>query len=303
MKTLAGFIMSGRLQGALVTSVTALMSLLLPPVALISGGAIALVTLRDGARAGAALWGFATLGLAVLAAVALGSPWAALGVLLVLWLPAWGLGTLLRWSRSLALAVQAAGVAGVAVVVLLHAAVGDLSGFWLELIAPLREVLIRDGGLDAARADELVTATAGWMTGSFVAALVLQWLLALFVGRWWQAELYNPGGFGTEFRALRLHPGFGVAGLVLLATVGFTKAPGLVSDLVLVLMPLYLLQGLAVVHGALHQRGGHVGWLFGLYVLLVVFFPHAALMVACIGLVDIWADIRGRLARRPGATG
>jgi hypothetical protein len=166
----------------------------------------------------------------------------------------------------------------------------------------VREILI-DGGLDAAQAEEILGATAAWMTGAFVAALVLQWLSGLLLGRWWQALLYNPGGFGGEFRTLRLHRGLGLAGVVLFVAVGFAKAPGLVADLVVVLMPLYLLQGLAVIHGIHHQRGAHPGWLFGLYALLVIFLPHAALMVACIGLVDIWADIRSRLSGRPGSAG
>jgi hypothetical protein len=134
-----------------------------------------------------------------------------------------------------------------------------------------------------------------------VAALILQWLLGLLLGRWWQALLYNPGGFGEEFRGLRLHRGLGIAGLVLVGLVGFTKGPGLVADLLVVLFPLYLLQGLAVVHALHHWRKAHGAWLVALYLALIFFLPHAAILLACIGLSDIWVDIRGRLARRPDA--
>ena len=34
--------------------------------------------------------------------------------------------------------------------------------------------------------------------------LAVSTILCLFVSRWWQAMLYNPGGFGEEFRQLRL---------------------------------------------------------------------------------------------------
>jgi hypothetical protein len=90
--------------------------------------------------------------------------------------------------------------------------------------------------------------------------------------------------------------------LVLLAVIGLFPGPGLVPDLVIVLIPLYFLQGLAVVHHLHRGRGLHPGWLFGLYVLLVVLLPHAELLVACVGLVDIWADFRVRLARGPSGT-
>jgi hypothetical protein len=63
---------------------------------------------------------------------------------------------------------------------------------------------------------------------------------------------------------------------------------------------LYLFQGLAVVHNLLRGRGLGPGWLFAPYLLLVVFMPYAALVIACLGLIDIWADLRVRLA--PGST-
>ncbi len=302
MKALAELIMRGYPQAALVAAASALLSLLLPLFGLVSGAVIALVTLRRGVREGALLVGLATLGVGLLGALALGSPWPALGTLLILWLPVWGLATLLRLSRSLSLTVGAGGLIGALVVLLVHALVADPATGWLEFMTPFREVLVRDGVVDPQAAEILFGAIARWMTGAFAAAIVLQWLLGLFIGRWWQALLYNPGGFGEEFRDLRLHRLLGVAGLVLLIWIGLAPGPGLIPDLVIVLTPLFLLQGLAVAHQLHRARGLHPGWLFGLYVLLVVFMPHAELLVACLGFVDIWADFRTRLARGPGNT-
>jgi hypothetical protein len=170
----------------------------------------------------------------------------------------------------------------------------------MELMTPLREVLVQDDVVDPAAAESVFEAVAQWMTGAFAAALVLQWLLGLFIGRWWQAQLYNPGGFGEEFRSLRLPRLLGVAGVLLLLLIGVAPVPGLVPDLLIVLMSLYLLQGLAVLHQVHHARGLHIGWLFGLYALLVVFMPHAELLVACLGLVDVLVNLRARLAQGPG---
>lgn len=301
MKGLAAFIMRGYPQGALVAAATALLALLLPLFGLVSGAVVALFTLRRGVREGALLAGLATLGVGLLGALALGTPWPALGTLLVLWFPVWGLAVLLRVSRSLSLTVAAAGLIAALVVLVIHAIVEDPAAGWLELMTPFRDLLVRDGVVEPDAAEAVFAAIARWMTGTFAAALVLQWMLGLFLGRWWQALLYNPGGFAQEFRAVRLHSVFGMVGLALLLLIGLTRGPGIIPDLLIVLIPLYLIQGLAVLHQFHHARGLHAGWLFGLYVLLVVFMPHAEILVACVGLVDIWADLRARLGHAPNS--
>lgn len=303
MKALAGFVMRGYLQAALVAALGALLSLLVPFLGFVFGlgssAAVSLVTLRRGIGPGAlvAASGGALCTLASL--MLFGRPWAALAVMALLWIPVWGLAGLLRFSRSLAFTAQAAGIAGVALVVLIHALMGDPSSYWAGLLEPVREVLVKDGLMEAAASQSLFAELAHWMTGTFVAVLLLQLLAGVFIGRWWQALLYNPGGFGSDFRSFRLHPAFGVAGLVLLTLISFGKGPGLVADLLFVLVPLWLLQGLAVIHQVHAARKAAAGWLVALYLSMVLLMPHAELLVACMGLVDIWADIRARLGRRP----
>lgn len=296
MKALARFAMRGYSQAALVVSAFALLSMVLPLFGLISSAAVALVTLRSGAREGAAVTGLATLACGVIAALALGTPLVAVGLLLLLWLPLWGLAALLRHARSLALALQGAALVGVALVLLVRVFVADPASVWIALLAPVQELLAQDAQIGPEAAEKLVGEVSAWMTGSFVAALVLQWLGSLFIARWWQALLYNPGGFGQEFRSLRLPRWLGIAGLVLLVVIGFRSGPGPVSDLLILVSVLWMLQGLAVIHALRLERGLSGGWIIGLYVLMVLFMPHAELLVACIGLVDIWVDIRAKSA-------
>jgi hypothetical protein len=303
MKALAGFVMRGYRQATLVAAAGAFLSLLVPFLGFVFGlgssGTVALVTLRRGIGPGAlvAAGGGALCALASL--ILFGRPWAALAVMAILWVPVWGLSGLLRFSRSLAFTAQAAGIAGVALVVLVHALVGDPSSYWGVLLEPARKALVEDGLMEAAPSQALFAELARWMTGTFAAILLLQLLAGVFIGRWWQALLYNPGGFGSDFRSFRLHPAFGVAGLVLLTLIAFGKGPGLVADLLFVLFPLWLLQGLAVIHYVHNSRKAAAGWLVALYLSMVFLMPHAELLVACMGLVDIWADIRARLGRRP----
>ncbi|MBK1719001.1 hypothetical protein [Thiocystis violacea] len=296
MKLLANFVMRGYSQATLVTTVAGLLSLLLPFIGILSSAAVGLVTLRKGQREGLLLLIFATLAASLIALLALGNAWVGVGLLVILWVPIWGLANILRSTRSLATTVQLAALGGLVMVLVIHVAVGDPALYWRQLMEPLRLSLVGDGLFDADASEVLFGQLAKWMTGAFAAALVFQYLVSLFIARWWQAHLYNPGGFGDEFRAMRLRPVVGILFLVLLGWGLLAKGIGL--DLAPVLGFLLLLQGLTVVHGLRGLLAVHRGWLVALYLLLVLFMPQTGLLLASIGLVDLWADIRARVAQR-----
>lgn len=298
MKALANLIMRGRSQAALVATVTALLSLLVPLLGPVSAAAVGLVTLRNGARQGLLLIAAATLGTGILSALALGSPWLALGILAVLWAPIWVLAVVLHQFRSLALTIQVAGIIGLMIVLVFHASVGDPAAYWLTLLDPLRQSLVAESLIGADASQVLFAELARLMTGIMVAALVLQWLASLFIARWWQATLYHPGGFGDEFRSMRLGRSLGIVALVLGGWLILAGGTGLIADLLPILILLLVLQGLAVAHWLVRTQGVRRGWLIGLYALLVLFMPQTGLLLACVGLVDIWADIRVRVAQR-----
>jgi hypothetical protein len=297
VKAIARFIMRGPSQAALVAAVTALLSVLMPPVALLSGASVGLVSLRGGPKDGLAVSAIATLGMGALAWLALGSPLPALGVLLMLWLPVVGLALVLRYSRSLGLTVQLAGAAAVLLTLLAYAFIEDPAAAWLDLLDPFRQALVQDGVLTEDASRGAFASLSRWMTGAFAAAVVAQVLLGLFVARWWQAILYNPGGFGSEFRTLRLSRSFGILTVLLLAALPFVGGVGLVANLLVALGVLLLLQGLAVAHQVHALKKAHAAWLIGLYVLMVIFMPQTLILLACIGLVDIWGDIRARVGQ------
>lgn len=301
MKPLANFIMRGYSPATLVTTVAGLLSLLIPFVGVISSAAVGLVTLRQGVRSGMLLLGSSTLASGLIAWPALGNPWVGLGILLVLWVPIWGLATILRATRSLNLTAQLAALGGLVVVLVVHLTVGDPALYWRELIEPLRQSLLNDGLVEAEASQVLFARLAQWMTGAFAAALVLQYLVSLFLARAWQAQLYNPGGFGAEFKALRV--GSLVGALFVLFLAWGLLAKGLGLDLAPVLGLLLLLQGLAVIHRLRELRNANQGWLVALYVLLVFFMPQMVLLLISLGLIDLWADIRARVEQRVSGTG
>ena len=298
MLGLASFIMRGRSQAALVAAVFALLSLLFPLTGLLSSATLALATLRQGPVEGLLVGLFAGLASGLFAFAALGSPMPALGFALALWLPVWALAVLLRNSGSPALTVTTAGLMGLAILIGLKVGVTDPAAYWAELMEPVRQGLIEGGILTDAESRALILEVARWMTGAFAATFYFQALLALFLGRWWQSLLYNPGGFGAEFRDLRLGKGLGVLGLALMAFILIKGENQWAADLLILITPLFLLQGLALIHWLVKALQANRGWLIGLYALFLLALPHAQVLTAGLGLADIWVNVRAKVRPR-----
>lgn len=298
MLGLASFIMRGRSQAALVAAVFAILSLLFPLTGMLSSATLALATLRQGPVEGLLVGLFAGLASGLFAYAALGSPLPALGFALALWLPVWALAAMLRNSGSPALTVTTAGLMGLAILIGLKVGVADPAAYWAELMEPVRQGLIEGGILTDAESQALILEVARWMTGAFAATFYFQALLALFLGRWWQSLLYNPGGFGAEFRDLRLGKGLGVLGLALMAFILVKGENQWAADLLILITPLFLLQGLALIHWLVKAMQANRGWLIGLYALFLLALPHAQVLTAGLGLADIWVNVRAKVSPR-----
>lgn len=137
------------------------------------------------------------------------------------------------------------------------------------------------------------------LTGLLAALLQIVTLLSLMLARYWQAALYNPGGFGGEFRALRFPP---VVAIMLL--VGMLLGPSLGAQFA-VLTPLcsvpLVFAGVALMHGLVAQGRLPRFWLVGLYVTLVLFMQLIYPLLAVLAIVDSLFDFRGRAAGKNGA--
>lgn len=298
MLGLATFIMRGRSQAALVSAVFAVLSLLFPLAGMLSSATVALVALRQGPVEGLIVGLFAGLASGLFAFAALGSPAPALGFALALWLPVWVLALVLRNTRSQPLTVSLASIMGLMIILALRLGVGDPGAFWSELMEPVRQGLVESGLVTEAGGKDLIAEVARWMTGAFAATFYFQALLALFLGRWWQSLLYNPGGFGAEFRELRLSRGLGILSLLLMAWLLVDENNQWAADLLLLVTPMLLLQGLALIHWLVRTMQASRGWLIGVYALYLLAMPHAQVLTAGLGLADIWVDVRSRVRPR-----
>ncbi|MCF6338823.1 MAG: YybS family protein [Gammaproteobacteria bacterium] len=299
---MATFILRGPSQAILFVVGTAVLAMMLPPLSVLSGAAIALVTLRNGPRFGAMVMLGSTAFVALMAWLSLGNVLPGVVFLAVLWLPLWVLGWVLREMRSLALATTVAGMLGIIGVLAVYAIVGDVSAWWQQMLLAMFEPAMEVGGplADRAMVEPILANLSRIMTGIAAAGVSLNVLLCLFLARAWQAQLYNPGGFRSEFHALRLGQKLALMslGFIALSLLPLGVVSHMAGEIVIVILSLYVIQGLALLHSIVAQRGLHVAWLVVLYLVMLFIMPHLLVLVAVMGLVDTWADFRRRLAAK-----
>jgi hypothetical protein len=187
----------------------------------------------------------------------------------------------------------------------MHTGIEDPTLWWHSFLQEMVEGASMSG-LDAAQQAQLsagLAAMAQMMTGIMGATLSVSLLCCLFLGRWCQSLLYNPGGFGEEFRQLRLGKGVAFTALLLVAAQLLNEVPAVLQDLLLVAMVAFAVQGLAMAHGLVKGSGAQRGWLIGLYLLLVLATAQAMVVLAFVGTVDNWFDFRTFFSRPKGGAG
>lgn len=302
MKGLAAFIMRGRWQAMIVAAILALLSLKLPPVSIVSSAAVALVTLRRGAFEGLLVLLCSSIAAGVLGFFLLGNYLFALGYGLVLWLPVWAISIVLREGRLLSLAFEIAVLLGIVGVIGFYLFNDDPARVWnaalLQMMAPMLEA--PDVPVDDVKRS--IAVFSHYMTGVVAAGSVSGLLLGLLLGRWWQAVLYNPGGFRQEFLALRIQPSLSIACIIVVAVA--VAASGIVSEMAwnvtVLLFVLYTFIGTAVLHVVISSWRTK-RYMLPLFYILIFMIPHALIPVALIGLGDTWLNLRNKFSNQSSA--
>ena len=286
MKGLAAFVMRGRFQALLVTLAGA-GSLLF---CWISAAVVALVLLRKGVGAGLGLLAWALLPSgALLYAYGDSGP---LSLLLGTTL----LAVVLRSSVSLPLALLACVPVGVLTGLVLI----TFGGGYLEQIVQAfgqfmasMEEQLSQGGEAVVLARPGTVQVAGMLGAGTAASSALCLLLA----RYWQAALYNPGGFGQEFKALYYPPAVAL-GLAICA-IGLASADAAYRTWAVIAVVPLALAGVALVHARAAWRGQGKGWLAAFYVAWLLFDP-VKLLVVFAAIADSWFKFRQRWTGKPG---
>ena len=280
MRVLAEFIMRGRMQACVV----GVFGSLLP---FVSVSTIGLVTLRKGAAEGfiVSLWVILPLLLSYMFSAS--SPFMAVvsGVALInMALVANAHRVTADWNFSLGIATLS-GVVLVCLAALLFQA--EMNDFVNELEEMLATASQQSGQT------MLVLTRNGFL--AFVAWVVIfNTVIGLVLSRWWQALLYNPGGFQEEFHMLRLSPKLSLVCLSIFIA-GLALGGNYQLWLRLASTPL-LIGGLAIVHYVVQHKGFGRQVLVVMYIGLFLFGPVLMVLLGALGAADSVMNFRTRLA-------
>jgi len=303
MRFLADYIMKGRLQAMTVAATLALLSLPFAPASIVSSASVALVTLRRGAKEGLYVLAFACLAATLLSLVLNIGYQFVLLYGLVLWSPVWLIAIILREGRHLGFALEIAVALGLLGVLGFYLYNPQPAQLWGQVLAAMIQPML-DANPEAP-AEQIKQSTqlfAHFMTGAIAAGTVYSLAFGLFLGRWWQATLYNPGGFRTEFLALRGHKQVAWASICLLAIAGL--GTGVLAEVcwnvIVVLVVFYTLVGTAILHAAFASMKSGRFTVPLLYITLAV-IPHVMIIIALCGLVDQWLDLRKKFSNPTAA--
>jgi len=270
--------MRGRLQAAGVCIVCGIV----PFVHWVAIAVVALVVLRKGPLEGALLMLWTCLPLAA---------WLMIGPdpsLLLVLVGTFGLALVLRttlsWEWVLAGAVAFAVVSALVI--------EYFAGGWLgETMALYAKFMKSTGTRQPDLTDEQLRHLLVGLLGMGQAYAMI---VSLVLARWWQSQLYNPGGFRREFHSLRLPPAMSwvlVGSTVLLFALGDPKYARWIP---LLTVPM-IVSAIGLVHWIVAKNKLSGNWLVVFYVLFFGLIQVIYPVMASLALIDSWIDVRKRI--------
>lgn len=291
MLFVADYSMKGPVQAWIATAILSLLTVFISPVGILLGAVIALIVLRVGLTEGVK----ATL---IAVAITLGfnilinqSYWPGLVAIVEFVLPILFMAAILRNSNDLAKVLTFAITLAGASVVIFYLAVGDATAWWQNLLNQVLLPILEQANVEQD-VGQSISQVADILTLLIAMTAVILWFSIILLARWWQGSLYHPGQFREDFYQLKLTKKVALVAVVV-ALAGIFTDMDMLHSLSSVLMAGFMFQGLAISHHAVNKKGMSQAWLIGIYVLMFL-FPQTILILATIGLMDTWMDVRSR---------
>ncbi len=273
-------------------------TLLLPAPQFTSGVVLVLLVLALGKRSAALAAVLAAL-LLLPIALLVGVPVTSIpSIVAIVWVPMYLLAVLLSASRSLPLTLQVSVLVMVAGVLVFNAVIADPVAFWQPVLDTALELWRQNGMQEQAAAiasqpevfAELAAVMAGWSIWTVYVAGFL-W------GYWLFGQLQTESGEFGRFQDLNFGRVIAMA-LVLAIGLGLLFGANWLTNIALLLLGVFWLQGLALVHWMQAKGLLPIFALIAVYVLLPVLHVVLIMALAFVGYTDAWFDYRRRFANR-----
>ena len=281
-----------------MASVLAMLSFILPPLSILSAAAVALVSLRNGQSEGILIMVVAVIAVGILSQVLFGDFVFAVGYTLGFWLPVWLVASVLRETGRLSVAFEVVLALGLIAIGMFYLFSDDPAIFWQQRLQMILQPMLDDpaSSIEPDSLKQGLSVASHYMTGILVTGTVSTLILSLLVGRWWQANLYNPGGFRKEFLSVKPRSliAYVCLGVFLIAIMGSGPLGEMMQNMSVLAFFLYLVVGTAVLHVLVSATKLKRLLLPALYV-TVLLIPHAMLPVALVGFTDTWQNWRRRV--------
>lgn len=292
MLPLAEWIMQGRRQAVSFVLITLITGLIIWPNNILAAAAISLITLRFGIKEGALLGVWAVIPATVFAVYLQNhTPLLLIASVLVC-------SEILRATKSWSLTLLLLSFCGlVAAVGLIGLANEQLAAQATAISEALGELAKQSAANKADEQQSLIAMlqpllNSTFLAGLFATSIVTTGFLSLALGRSFQARLYNPGGFQTEFHRLRL--GKKELAVLIVTSLGLLQlGTNYLSWLGLTLLPL-LVAGIAVFHAFAKSKKLAKHWYVLFYIVLFLSDPVKMILMV-LAIADTFTDFRKKL--------
>ena len=287
MKALGNYILRTRIHAILAISVLTVFSIFISPFSyFISGAPMGLAALRKGPVTGLQVAAGCLL-LTALPVMALNQqPGVPIAFMATVWLPVILCAGLLRNTQSQGLMVLCAGTIGVFFTALIYVMLEDIQKWWHEWFELWKEYAASEPARQ--QLEQAYQLISPLLSAIFASGFVISLIITMLLARWWQSALFNTGGFRKEFYALRLPRVLvfpTLAGLLTLLLIPGSASMAL-RDTVILMLVLYLFQGISVIHGFLYTRARSRVWLIVIYGMFFIMPRFILLFVSCVGIVN-----------------
>ena len=302
MRSLARYILSGPFQAVTVVFIFALLSFPVPFLIVMSGGALALITLKVGVRQAISVLLICVALVAVSTLLLLGN--LSVGPLIV-WASIVAVAYVYQHFRSLSMALQVLTIFGAALTILVTVLFPDMQADWLlylkNLLAaieqgPSFQIMMQNSNLSLERAEQYLPTIASLMTGMVVAVYLLTTSITLSFGGWWNDLLDDTPTFHKEFVRFNLGRTLAISA-VLFAVAAWTAKTAIFWQLTIVCLSMFFLQGLGLAHAVAGALSKPLLGFVTVYGLLFIATPQMMLVLASAGVLDGFVDFRKRFIK------